>query len=232
MTTITANLHLVLENLSQAARAAGRNPDGIALVAISKTHPREAVLEALSAGQLIFGENRVQEAEEKFLPAIPGVELHLVGHLQNNKTKPAAALFDRIHSLDSFKTAERLERHLEENGRTMRALVQVNLGEEEQKSGVDEGALYELLLQCAGLSRLRVDGLMVLPPLFENPRRTRPWFSRLRELRDRLESRGLEGLTLPHLSMGMTNDYREAIAEGATFIRVGTAIFGARDYPA
>lgn len=229
MTTITANLRRVLENLSQAALAAGRSPDEIALVAVSKTHTREAVIEVLSAGQRIFGENRVQEAEDKFIPTIPGIELHLVGHLQSNKTKPAAMLFDRIHSLDSFKIAERLERHLEENRRTLCALVQVNLGGEEQKSGIGEEAVHELLTQCADLKHLSVDGLMVLPPLFEDPSRTRPYFRRLRTLRDSLQAHGFK---LPHLSMGMTNDYREAIAEGATFIRVGTAIFGAREYPA
>jgi pyridoxal phosphate enzyme (YggS family) len=197
-------------------------------VAVSKTMPRESVEEALAAGHTVFGENRVQEAQSKYAPPIPGVELHMVGHLQSNKAGPAAGLFDRIHSIDSLKTARRLDRLLGEAGRRMKALVQVNLGHEPQKSGVDEGLTAALLRECAALPNLEFDGLMVLPPFFDDPELTRPYFIALRELRDRLARRDIGGIELRHLSMGMTADFETAIAEGATIIRVGTAIFGPR----
>jgi PLP dependent protein len=230
MNEIVDNLRAVKARIAEAARASGRSPGEISLVAIAKTHDRAAVEAALAAGQTIFGENRVQEAEAKYRPPLPGVELHLVGPLQSNKTRNAAALFDRIHSLDRIKIARRLEAHLEETGRTMQALIQVNIAGEEQKSGVSEKELPDFLEQLSSLKRLRVDGLMIIPPFFDDPNESIPYFRRLRELRDELNRKEVGGTELRHLSMGMTNDFPQAIAEGATMIRVGTAIFGARNY--
>jgi pyridoxal phosphate enzyme (YggS family) len=228
MNKIAENLAAVAERIATAADANLRNSREITLVAVSKTHPREVVEEAFAAGQRVFGENKVQEAADKFNPPVRGAELHMVGHLQSNKTKLAAALFDRIHSIDSMKTARRLDKHLQEYGRTMKAFVQVNVAMEDQKSGVTEKDLPALLEGLAQLEYLKTDGLMILPPFFDDPEQSVPYFRKLRELRDRLTGR--YGVELEHLSMGMTNDYAEAIAEGATFIRVGTAIFGQRQY--
>lgn len=228
MGSIAENLARVKEQISRAAEAANRDPGEISLVAVAKTWPREAVEEALAAGHTIFGENRVQEAQAKYSPPVPGIELHMVGHLQSNKAKAAAELFDRIHSIDSLKTASRLDRCLGECGRRMKALVQINLGDEPQKSGIAEEETALLLRELATLPNLTVDGLMELPPFFDNPVKTQPYFQRLREIRDRLSELEIEGVELRHLSMGMTADFPEAIAEGATMIRIGTAIFGAR----
>jgi len=225
---IAENLARVRKSIANAAARAGRDPAEITLVAVSKTKPRELVEEVLAAGHSVFGENRVQEAETKFVPPLAGAELHMVGHLQSNKAKSAAALFDRIHSIDSLKTARRLDGFLAEYGRTMKALVQVNLGNEPQKSGIGEEDTAALLRGLSGLERIDVDGLMVLPPFFDDPERTRPYFIALREMRERLSKMDLGGINLVHLSMGMTADYAAAIEEGATMIRVGTAIFGAR----
>ena len=178
----------------------------------------------------VLSEAQAKEAVGKFIPEVPGIELHLVGHLQSNKAKQAALLFDRIHSIDSISTARRLDRLLGEAGRTMKALVQVNLGEEEQKSGIDKADVLPLLRELATLENLHTDGLMVLPPFHLDASQTAPYFKELHELRDQLSGQDLGGIKLQHLSMGMTNDFHEAIKEGATFIRVGTAIFGKRDY--
>jgi pyridoxal phosphate enzyme (YggS family) len=229
MRTIAENLAKLRERIRQAADSAGRDPAEITLVAVAKTFPRSAVEEALAAGQTVFGENRVQEALEKYEPPLPGTELHMVGHLQSNKARPAAALFDRIHSIDSLKAARRLDHYLEQAGRKMKALVQVNLGLEPQKSGAEEREVAALLYALSEIPNLVVDGLMVLPPFFDNPRKTIPYFRRLRELRDRLNDADIGGITLRHLSMGMTADFPEAIAEGATMIRIGTAVFGRRN---
>lgn len=228
MSGIADNLIRVRRRIEEAAEAAGRDPAEITLVAVSKTMPRSAVEEALAAGHKVFGENRVQEAQEKYAPPLPGVELHMVGHLQSNKAKAAAGLFDRIHSIDSLKTARRLNSYLGEAGRKMKALVQVNLGHEPQKSGIEAEGTAALLRELARLSNLEVDGLMVLPPFFDDAEKARPYFVALRELRDRLSDLDLGGIRLEHLSMGMTADYQVAISEGATIVRVGTAIFGPR----
>lgn len=230
MESVAENLAIVRARIESAARGCGRNPDDIILVAVSKTHPRPAVETALASGQRVFGENKVQEALQKYIPSIEGIELHMVGHLQSNKTRPAAGLFDRIHSIDSLKTATRLDRHLKEEGRTMKGLVQVNLGLEPQKSGLEEESVADLLRGLSQLDNLEVDGLMVLPPFFDDPDKTLPYFKRLRQLRDSLAAGDIGGIELKHLSMGMTLDFPQAIAEGATFIRVGTAIFGERRY--
>jgi hypothetical protein len=223
----------VRERLSRAATRAGRAPLEITLVAVSKTHPPERIREAFAAGIRDFGENRIQEAEPKIAALVDlreqGARFHLVGHLQSNKARKAALLFDRIHSLDDVRLLARLEQVAAEAGVRVRALAQVDLAGEESKFGADEKHLYPLLEQARGLKSLEVTGLMVLPPLEEDPERVRPYFRRLRQLRDEALRRGL--LLGSELSMGMSHDFEVAIEEGATLVRVGTAIFGERPPP-
>jgi pyridoxal phosphate enzyme (YggS family) len=218
----------------RAAARAGRRPEEITLVAVSKTFPAEAVREAFGAGLTDFGENKVQEAEGKFgalsdLRAA-GARFHLVGHLQGNKAKKAVQLFDRIHSLDSLGLGERLE-HLGAAARThVHVLVQVDLAGETTKFGLDEAHLFPTLETLRGFKAVRVHGLMVLPPFDDDPESSRPYFRRLGGLRDRARREGL--LEGSELSMGMSHDLEVAIEEGATLVRVGTAIFGDRTKPA
>jgi len=201
----------------------GRLPQDVTLVAISKTHPASLVKSAIELGATDLGENRVQEAEQKIIEVgRTSARWHLVGHLQANKARRAVQLFDVIHSLDSSELADRLDRLCGEEGReTLPVLLQVDLGHEETKSGVDETELPELIKSLASLSRVQLIGLMTLPPFFEDPEQARPFFRRLRELRDKLVPNG-------ELSMGMTHDFEVAIEEGATMVRIGTAIFGER----
>jgi pyridoxal phosphate enzyme (YggS family) len=220
----------VRDRIARAARRAGRAVDEVTLVAISKTHPAEAVREAFAAGLRHFGENKVQEAEGK-LGALgdlhaEGARWHLVGHLQTNKVGKAAALFDAVHSVDSLRVAERLERSAGDLHRTIEVLVQVDLAGEETKSGLPPAQLDPLLEQLRGFKALRPVGLMLLPPLAEDPEEARPLFRRLREMRDDLRARNL--LVDGRLSMGMSHDLEVAVEEGATHVRVGTAIFGER----
>jgi pyridoxal phosphate enzyme (YggS family) len=227
---LSQRLQRVREQIALAVVRAGREPNDVKLVAVSKTHPAETIREAIAAGVTELGENRVQEAEAK----IPDVgrnaaRWHLIGHLQSNKARRAAELFDVIHSLDSVALARRLDRVCDElNREQLPVLIQVDLGHEQTKSGVKESALPELVNALTKCGRLRLIGLMTLPPFFDEPERVRPYFRRLRELRDELRAQGAFGDTRGELSMGMTHDYEIAIEEGATIVRVGTAIFGAR----
>jgi pyridoxal phosphate enzyme (YggS family) len=200
-------------------------------VAVSKTHPPAAVGEAISAGLRDFGENRVQEAETK-IPTVgrAAARWHLIGHLQSNKARRAVELFDIIHSLDSIALAQRLDRVCAELERPeLPVLIQVQLGDEATKTGVNEAYLYELVDAVGSCSRLRLQGLMALPPFFANAEEVRPYFRRLRELRDDLKGQAAFGDRPGELSMGMTHDFEIAIEEGATMVRVGTAIFGERE---
>lgn len=220
----------VRERIARAAARAGRSPDEVVLVAVGKTFPAEALREAFAAGVRDLGENKVQEAEGKVAaladlrPA--GLRWHMVGHLQSNKARKAASLFDLFHSLDSVQLGARLEHVAAEQGRILRALVQVDLAGEATKHGLDEAHLLPALEALRGLKSVRVEGLMILPPLEEDPERTRPRFRRLRELRDRALAESL--LLGSHLSMGMSHDFEVAVEEGATLVRVGTAIYGER----
>jgi PLP dependent protein len=227
---LSARLTLVREQIAAAAERSGRRADDVSLIAISKTHPASAIESLLELGATDFGENRVQEAEQKIIE-IGGerARWHLVGHLQANKARRAVNLFDVIHSLDSIDLARRLDRLGEEEGREkLPVLVQVDLGHEETKSGVDESELTQLVAELGPLHRLQLIGLMTLPPFFENPEHNRPFFRQLRKLRDELASSGAFGDRQGELSMGMTNDFEVAIEEGATMVRIGTAIFGER----
>ena len=227
---LLSRLHRVRERMSAAAIRAGREAADVKLVAVSKTHPAELVSEAVAAGVADFGENRVQEAEAK-IPKVgrDAACWHLIGHLQANKARRAVELFDVIHSLDSESLARRLDRVCGElNREELPVLIQVDLGHEQTKSGVQESELPNLFDAIAECEHLRLIGLMTLPPFFDEPERVRPFFRRLRELRDELSSLGAFGKSPGDLSMGMTHDYEIAIEEGATIIRVGTAIFGER----
>ena len=228
--SIAENLAAVRKRIAAACARAGRPADAVRLLAVSKTYGPEAVRAAAAAGQRLFGENRVQEAAAK-IPECPGnLEWHLVGHLQGNKAAAAARLFDWIHSVDSAKLLEALDRQAGEAGRTLQVLVQVNVSGERSKSGLAPAAVPDVLALGGRLRNIQVRGLMTMPPLAEDPDKSRLYFRELRERRDRWAQE--LGLELPELSMGMTHDLEVAIEEGATFVRVGTGIFGARARPA
>jgi PLP dependent protein len=220
MLDIRANLGRVQEAIARACARAGRSPDHVLLIAVSKTMDVERVRLAIEAGVAALGENRVQEAKEKIAALGHPVPWHLIGSLQTNKARDAARLFDWIHSVDRVELARELSRRAHSAERELSVLLQVNLGDEPQKGGVAPAELKPLLEAVSTLPGLRVRGLMAIPPAAADPERTRPHFRRLRELRDEL---GLE-----HCSMGMSADYEIAIEEGATMVRVGTAIFGPR----
>jgi len=220
----------VRAQIDAAALKCGRLPHEVTLIAISKTHPASLVREAIQLGATDIGENRVQEAEQKINEVgRSAARWHLVGHLQANKARRAVQLFDVIHSLDSLELARRLDRLCGEEGRMdLPVLIQVDLGNEETKSGIDEAGLPELIAGLAELERVRLAGFMTLPPFFDDTEQVRPFFRRLRELRDEAAAKGVFGDRKGELSMGMTHDFEVAIEEGATMVRVGTAIFGNR----
>jgi len=227
--SIAVNLALITARIAAAAKASGRKPEQVRLVAVSKTHGPGAVKEALAAGQILFGENYVQEAQDK-IPAVgPGPSWHFIGHLQSNKAKVVAELFDVVQSVDRLKLAKALDRRAGELGRKLGVLLQVNVGGEAQKSGCAPAEAANLAQEVAKLEHLELTGLMTMPPFFDDPQRARPLFAQLRELALRL-GRDLPEGAMRHLSMGMSGDFEAAIAEGATLVRVGTAIFGQREY--
>jgi pyridoxal phosphate enzyme (YggS family) len=227
MSRVAENLAEVKRRLEAAAIGAGRDPAAVRLVAVSKTVALEQIREALAAGQRLFGENYLQEAQEKILALGPGVGWHFVGHLQSKKARGAVELFELIHSVDRLKLAQALEEASARLGKVQEILIQVNLAGEATKSGAHPDAVPELLKAVALLPHLKVTGLMTMPPWLA-PEAVRPYFRALRELRDRLRSRSTVDNPLPELSMGMTGDFEVAVEEGATLIRVGTAIFGER----
>jgi len=227
---LQANLATLRQRIEHAAAAAGRDPEEVKLVAVSKTHPAEIVQNAISVGITVFGENKVQEAEDKIaLVGRNAAEWHLIGHLQQNKARKAVQLFDVIHSVDSVELAARLERICIDEGRKpLGVFVQVDLAGEGTKSGISENDLPELVAYMKTCKRLRFNGLMVLPPFFDDPEATRPFFKRLRTIRDGLVSGDVFANGYGELSMGMSHDFGTAVEEGATVLRVGTAIFGER----
>jgi hypothetical protein len=227
---LSVKLARIRAQIEAAALKCGRLPRDVTLIAISKTHPPSLVRAAIELGATDVGENRVQEAEKKINEVgRHATRWHLVGHLQANKARRAVQLFDVIHSLDSLDLARRLDRLCgEERREHLPVLIQVDLGQEETKSGIDEEQLSKLVEGLKELKRVQLVGLMTLPPFFDDPEQARPYFRRLRELRDELASRGAFGDRKGELSMGMTNDFAVAIEEGATMVRVGTAIFGQR----
>lgn len=230
---LTERLAEIRRRIDSSARAANRAPEEVLLIAVSKTHPPDVLRQAIEAGVGALGENRVQEAESKIEELGRGrVQWHLIGHLQANKARRAVQLFDVIHSLDSTALARRLERLCQEEERArLPVLIQVDLAGEATKSGASEDELPELVATVTVCERLRLLGLMTLPPFFEEAEQARQYFKRLRELRDALQSKGAFGAQRGALSMGMSHDFEVAIQEGATMVRVGTAIFGERAAP-
>ena len=229
MEAIGENLARVREQIAAAAARSGRSPDDIELVAVSKAHPAEKVQAAVEAGQVLFGENRVQEARIK-IPLLPSrLRWHFIGHLQKNKIRHALPLFELFHGIDSLALAEDMQRVADEEGMRPRILLEVNVAGEASKHGFSPEALRRDLESALSLGRLSIEGLMTIPPLAPEAEASRRYFVALRELRDQVEAEF--ALRLPQLSMGMSGDFPIAIEEGATLVRVGTAIFGERSRP-
>src|SRR5438046_3458031 len=226
MSSILDNLERVREQIAQAAAKAGRDLKDVELVAITKTHPAQKLREAVEAGQTLFGESRVQEARAKIPELSSTIRWHFVGHLQKNKVRQALPLFEMIHSVDSLALAQDINRIAEEEGLYPRVLIEVNVAGEGSKFGFPPDKLREQMEALLALPRLAIEGLMCIPPLVVEPKDSRKFFVQVRELRDSLEKEF--SVKLPRLSMGMTQDFAIGIDEGATLVRVGTAIFGER----
>jgi len=223
---IAQNLNAIRKRMEVACTRARRDPSGIALVAVSKGQPPEAVRSAADAGQLIFGENRVQEAKAK-IPQCPGhARWHMIGHLQSNKARDAVPLFEMIESIDSLSLATEVNKWAEKSAKTMRALLEVNVAGESSKFGYNPARLLEEFLEVNSLPKIEIHGLMTVAPWAQDPQKVRPVFRRLRELKEQCEQK--LGAALPDLSMGMSGDFEVAIEEGATIVRIGTALFGPR----
>jgi pyridoxal phosphate enzyme (YggS family) len=226
---IAQNLAKVENQMESAARKAGRDPKSVELVVVSKGVPLEKMVQARGVGAMVFGESRIQEADQKIaVMGHEGLRWHLIGHLQKNKVRRIFDLFDLIHSVDSLELAEAIHKESVKRDRVMPILVQVNVSGEEAKFGVAPGEVEPLLAGVSKLTGIHVEGLMTIPPLSDNPEDSRRYFARLREIRDGLIKSGIDNVSLDHLSMGMSNDFTIAIEEGATLIRVGSAIFGER----
>jgi pyridoxal phosphate enzyme (YggS family) len=224
---IGKRLKNVKDRINKSAIRCGRDPKSVRLVAVSKTVPADRVKEAIDAGVDILGENYVQETRTKFneLAAYP-VSWHFIGHLQTNKAKYAVRLFDLIHSVDSLRLARELDKQAKKVNKVQDILIQINIGKEASKSGADAEKAANLIQDASCLENLSVKGLMIMPPFFNDPEKVRPYFSALRNLRDQVQR--LSGVGLHELSMGLSNDFEVAVEEGATFVRIGTAIFGER----
>jgi pyridoxal phosphate enzyme (YggS family) len=240
---IADNIAEIRERIASAAQRAGRNGDDVVLMGVSKTFPAEAIITAYVAGIRVFGENRVQEFAEKSLERtaaektvalgnLPEAEWHLIGHLQSNKASKAVELFHAVDTVDSLRLAERLNAAAATLGKKLRVLIEINIGGEEAKAGLLPGAPeFEQILQTAPrLDHLEIQGLMTIPPFAENPEDARPYFRKLRELLDATAVRRLPNVGMNVLSMGMSHDFEIAIEEGSTCVRVGTAIFGKREF--
>ena len=230
--SIAENVAVLRERITAAARRAGRNTEDIVLMGVSKTFPANAIREAYAAGIRVFGENRVQEfaGKSEALADLRDAEWHLIGHLQSNKANKAAELFQAVDSVDSLKLAERLDSAAAAVGKKLRILIEINIGGESAKTGLapDSPEMEQLLQAAPRLEHIEICGLMAIPPFADNSEETRPYFRKLRELRDSIQPRKLHGLTLNVLSMGMSHDFEIAIEEGSTCVRVGTGIFGTR----
>ena len=226
---IAKRLEEVRRRIQRAAEACRRSVADIRTVAVSKTCPAEAIREAAAAGATDIGENYIQEAREKheLLRDVP-VRWHFIGHLQNNKAKYAVRMFDLVHTLDSFRLALELDRCARRLNKVQAVLIQVNVGGEATKSGVPPERALPLVKEVAALEYVQVQGLMTMPPYFNEPERVRPFFAELRRLRDRIREEAVPNVRMNELSMGMTGDFEAAVAEGATLLRIGTAIFGER----
>jgi pyridoxal phosphate enzyme (YggS family) len=228
---IPRRLAEIRNRIADAAGRAGRTANDVRLIAVSKTHPIDAIRAAAEAGQRDFGENKVQEALQKIAQSTDtSLRWHLIGHLQSNKARKAASAVGAIHAIDSVDLLKRVDQAAREAGRTVDVLIQVDLALEDTKHGTPFEEVPAVVNAAAECTAARLTGLMLLPPLVDNPQDARPWFARLRGLRDELIAQGTPADRLRELSMGMSHDFEVAIEEGATMVRVGTAIFGERDY--
>ena len=226
--TIADNYQSIMEAIAAAARQAGRDPGAVKLVGASKTVPVDRIRQAVAAGLTILGENYLQEAREKIMALDLPVNWHFIGHLQSNKAAAAVKLFSLIHSVDRPSLAQAINGAAARADQVQDILLEVNVAQEPTKSGVNLEDLENLLRTCAALPHLRVRGLMTMPPWYEEPEKVRPYFKALRQTRDHLQSLEIPGVDLVELSMGMSGDFKVAIEEGATLVRLGTALFGAR----
>jgi pyridoxal phosphate enzyme (YggS family) len=227
--TIRDRFASIVLRIESAALRCGRSPKDVRLVAVSKTQPAEAVADVAAAGATIVGENYIQEARTKF-EALQHLEVswHYIGHLQSNKAKYAVRMFDLIHTVDTLKLAAEIDKQAQKAGKVQQVLVQVNVSGEQSKSGANTESAVTLVEAVSRLNNIRVCGLMTMPPFYDNPERARPHFATLRKLRDRIDAGRLPNVTMKELSMGMTGDFETAIEEGATLVRIGTALFGER----
>jgi len=226
--SIADNIKTVMDRIASAAKQAGRDPASVRLVVVTKTIDHERIKEAAGAGATIFGENRVQEAKEKIEKLGNIASWHLIGHLQVNKAKHAVKLFDLIHSVDNRELASEINKQAAKIGKVQNVLVEVNIAGEASKAGMAVKEAPTLVREIAGLKHITIQGLMTMPPYSENPEDSRPYFCVLKELAQSITREGIPGVSLKELSMGMSGDFEIAIEEGATMVRVGTAIFGER----
>ncbi|MDO9515312.1 MAG: YggS family pyridoxal phosphate-dependent enzyme [Syntrophales bacterium] len=228
MSAVGENIRRIREEIAEAALRSGREPSEIRLMAVTKTVDDKRILEAIEAGVDIMGENYIQEAKRKIEAMDVDVKWHMIGHLQSNKAKYAVRLFDMVHSVDRMGLAAELDKRSAAADRVTDILVEVNVSGEESKSGVRADDAPALVREIARLDNLSIRGLMTMPPWFDDPEDARPYCVALRELKDRIAAEEIPGVEMRELSMGMSGDYRVAVEEGATIVRVGTAIFGAR----
>jgi pyridoxal phosphate enzyme (YggS family) len=228
MVDVASNYRTILQRIGEAATKAGRNPDEVKLLGAAKSQSVALMRAAIVAGVKLIGENYVQEAQVKKEQISERAEWHMIGHLQRNKAKAAVEIFDLIQSVDNVALARELDKEGKRRNRTVRALVEVNLAGEASKSGMAADQIKDLLRVAGDFQYLRIEGLMAVPPIYENPQDVRPYFQRLKELRERLREGCSANVDLKELSMGMTHDYTVAVEEGATIVRIGTALFGPR----
>jgi pyridoxal phosphate enzyme (YggS family) len=228
MSEIEKNIARIRETIAEAAAKSGRDAGDVKIMAVTKTVDDERIMEAIDSGITIMGENYVQEAKRKIESMGHDLEWHMIGHLQSNKAKYAVRLFDMIHSVDRLSLARELDKRAKGSGTIMKVLIEVNTGGEETKSGVSRDETMDLVRAVSQLENLSVQGLMTMPPWFDNPEDARPYFVKLRELKSRIVDEAIEGIEMCELSMGMTDDYGIAVEEGATIVRIGRAIFGER----
>ncbi|HXE98318.1 MAG TPA: YggS family pyridoxal phosphate-dependent enzyme [Dongiaceae bacterium] len=226
--TIPGNLARIKERIRVAAELAGRDPESVRLVAVSKTRPAADIIAAFQAGQTVFGENYIQELVPKLAEVREAVEWHVIGHLQSNKVKYIAGKVALIHSVDRLSLAQEIDRQWGRLGRKCDVLIQVNISGEATKSGTTEDGAIELVRECSLLPNIRVRGMMTMPPFFDDPDAARPYFAELRRLSGTIAALEIAGVEMAELSMGMSGDFEAAIQEGATLVRIGTAIFGER----
>lgn len=228
MNNIAGNLAQIQQRIANACKGCGRDPGSVSLVAVSKTRTLDEIEQAVLAGQQVFGENYVQELTAKAPQMAKSVKWHFIGHLQSNKVRQIAGLTSLIHSVDRLSLAKELSRQWMLADKTCNLLIQVNIAEEASKSGTTAAEAMKLVQEVSLMPGLQIKGLMTMPPFFDNPEQVRPFFRALRLLSDEIRAKAIQGVQMEHLSMGMSGDFEVAIEEGATLVRVGTAIFGER----